>query len=294
MPNPRTWTLPADLEAAVSATLREWSEEGKVERLWARDATLWTGADEASWLGWLGIADAQAGRVGELRRIAEDVTAGGLHARPAARDGRLEPLPRGPAHDLRRAPRLAGALRPGLDGPGPGPGGRGAGRSRADAVRRVLQVGHDPRAEHLQAVLLRAGEAGHRPRPGGRSVHRDHGSRLEARAGRPGGRLPSRVLRAAVDRRALLGPVRLRHGSGGPHGPRRRAAARRGPGDGARLRGPAARRGESRRRAGRRPGRARAAGGATRSRWSRPRGSTISAPGSNSSWPSRPGRGARA
>ena len=78
MPNPRTWTLPADLEAAVSATLREWSEEGKVERLWARDATLWTGADEASWLGWLGIADAQAGRVGELRRIAEDVRQAGF------------------------------------------------------------------------------------------------------------------------------------------------------------------------------------------------------------------------
>ena len=78
MPNPRTWTLPSDLEAAVSATLREWSEQGKVERLWARDATLWTGADEASWLGWLGIADEQAGRVGELRRIAEDVRQAGF------------------------------------------------------------------------------------------------------------------------------------------------------------------------------------------------------------------------
>jgi transaldolase/glucose-6-phosphate isomerase len=78
MPNPRTWTLPADLEAAVSATLREWSEQGKVERLWAGDATLWTGADEASWLGWLGIVDEQVGRVGELRRIAEDARQAGF------------------------------------------------------------------------------------------------------------------------------------------------------------------------------------------------------------------------
>jgi glucose-6-phosphate isomerase len=73
MPNPRTWTLPADLDAAVSATLREWTEQGKAERLWARDAALWTGADEASWLGWLGIVDEQLGRVSELRRIAEEV-----------------------------------------------------------------------------------------------------------------------------------------------------------------------------------------------------------------------------
>jgi len=34
-----------------------------VERIWARDATLWTGADEAKWLGWLD----------EPWRIAEDV-----------------------------------------------------------------------------------------------------------------------------------------------------------------------------------------------------------------------------
>ena len=32
--------------------LRIDSEE-LVERLWARDATLWTGQDEAQWLGWL-------------------------------------------------------------------------------------------------------------------------------------------------------------------------------------------------------------------------------------------------
>jgi transaldolase/glucose-6-phosphate isomerase len=81
MPNPRTWTLPADLEAAVSAALREWTTERKVERLWTRDARLWTGGAEADWLGWLGIADEQLGRIGELQRLAEDVRqAGFTHA----------------------------------------------------------------------------------------------------------------------------------------------------------------------------------------------------------------------
>ena len=78
MPNLRTRTLPAELEAAVSATLREWTERGRIERLWARDATLWTGADEASWLGWLEVVDEQLGRIGELLRVAEDVRQAGF------------------------------------------------------------------------------------------------------------------------------------------------------------------------------------------------------------------------
>ena len=81
MPNPRTWTLPPDLDTAVSAALREWTKERKVERLWARDANLWTGGSEASWLGWLEIVDEQLRRVDELRRVAEDVRqAGFTHA----------------------------------------------------------------------------------------------------------------------------------------------------------------------------------------------------------------------
>jgi transaldolase/glucose-6-phosphate isomerase len=78
MLNPQTWALPPDLVAAVSATLGEWTERGRVERIWARDATVWTGADEAAWLGWLGIADEQLARVGELRQVAEDVRQAGF------------------------------------------------------------------------------------------------------------------------------------------------------------------------------------------------------------------------
>src|SRR5437773_2328847 len=69
----QTRTLPADLEKQVRRTLEEWTAAGKVRRLWARDATLWTGADEADWLGWLGIVEDQLGRIDHLRRVAEDV-----------------------------------------------------------------------------------------------------------------------------------------------------------------------------------------------------------------------------
>jgi transaldolase/glucose-6-phosphate isomerase len=74
----QTSTLPADVGAAVKASLEEWASTGKVRRLWARDSKLWTGSDEASWLGWLGITDDQLAHIDHLHRIADDVKAEGF------------------------------------------------------------------------------------------------------------------------------------------------------------------------------------------------------------------------
>ena len=49
-----------------------------VERIWARDATLWTGGDEAKWLGWLDEPMRMRGRIDDLLRFVEDVTAPGV------------------------------------------------------------------------------------------------------------------------------------------------------------------------------------------------------------------------
>jgi transaldolase/glucose-6-phosphate isomerase len=62
----------------VQASLEDWRLNGKVRRLWARDATLWTGSDEASWLGWLGITDDQLAHLEHLRDIAKDVQEAGF------------------------------------------------------------------------------------------------------------------------------------------------------------------------------------------------------------------------
>jgi transaldolase / glucose-6-phosphate isomerase len=43
-----------------------------VERLWSRDATLWTGRDEARWLGWLDEPGRMLERAGELERFAQE------------------------------------------------------------------------------------------------------------------------------------------------------------------------------------------------------------------------------
>ena len=49
-----------------------------VERIWARDATLWTGRDEAKWLGWLDEPMRMRSRLGDLLRFAEELAAPGV------------------------------------------------------------------------------------------------------------------------------------------------------------------------------------------------------------------------
>jgi transaldolase / glucose-6-phosphate isomerase len=73
--NNLTYKLPDTLAQAVKATLEDWKANNKVQRLWARDATLWTGTDEGNWLGWLGITDDQISHQPRFKKIAED-TAG--------------------------------------------------------------------------------------------------------------------------------------------------------------------------------------------------------------------------
>ena len=45
-----------------------------VERIWARDATLWTGRDENRWLGWLDEPERMRERGGELERFAAETS----------------------------------------------------------------------------------------------------------------------------------------------------------------------------------------------------------------------------
>ena len=49
-----------------------------VDRIWERDPTVWTGADEAKWLGWLDEPRRMRERVGELKAFVEGVKADGL------------------------------------------------------------------------------------------------------------------------------------------------------------------------------------------------------------------------
>src|SRR5437868_6726949 len=71
--NKQTYTLPQSLAASLRTAIDDWRANGKVRRLWQHDASLWTGTDEANWLGWLGITEDQLQNAKVLRGVAEDV-----------------------------------------------------------------------------------------------------------------------------------------------------------------------------------------------------------------------------
>lgn len=75
--NRLTYSLPAPLKAEVEKTLEDWRANGKVSRLWKRDATLWTGNDEANWMGWLEVTDRIA-HLQDLVDVAADVKRAGF------------------------------------------------------------------------------------------------------------------------------------------------------------------------------------------------------------------------
>jgi transaldolase/glucose-6-phosphate isomerase len=73
-----TSSLPATLAASVTAANSEWQSGGKIKRLWQRDASLWTGSDEANWLGWLDIVEEQTAQHNQLAAVAKDVRSTGF------------------------------------------------------------------------------------------------------------------------------------------------------------------------------------------------------------------------
>ena len=70
--------LPSPLEATVQIHAKDWAAAGKVQRLWNRDASVWTGADESKWLGWLDIVERQQADEAVFAAIAADVKQAGF------------------------------------------------------------------------------------------------------------------------------------------------------------------------------------------------------------------------
>lgn len=71
-------SLPESLAAAVKTTISDWQSGAKMQRLWSRDASLWSGGDEAGWLGWLDIVDEQIAHPIELRNLGKEVWSAGF------------------------------------------------------------------------------------------------------------------------------------------------------------------------------------------------------------------------
>ena len=71
--NRQTYRLPAPLAEMVNSTLAEWRAKENMRRLWARDASLWTGADEGHWLEWMGVTEDQSAHSQRFLSLAQEV-----------------------------------------------------------------------------------------------------------------------------------------------------------------------------------------------------------------------------
>ena len=65
------------LQAPFAAAVGTWRAADGTARLWRRDKSLFSNADEDRWLGWLDIVDRQLADVAHLRRAADDARTGG-------------------------------------------------------------------------------------------------------------------------------------------------------------------------------------------------------------------------
>ena len=76
--NQATYSLPPKIEDAVRTRIAEWNSEEKVRRIWEKDATVWTGADESKWLDWLTIAEEEIENTGKYKDLHTDIEQSGF------------------------------------------------------------------------------------------------------------------------------------------------------------------------------------------------------------------------
>jgi glucose-6-phosphate isomerase len=62
-----------NLKSELNRQLDDWQAGDKTARLWAGDASLWSGQDEANWLGWLSVVERSLTQVDELQAFAEEI-----------------------------------------------------------------------------------------------------------------------------------------------------------------------------------------------------------------------------
>ncbi|WP_298955201.1 bifunctional transaldolase/phosoglucose isomerase [uncultured Methylobacterium sp.] len=63
------------LAEAHGKAVELWRKDGLARRLWQRDPTVWSDADEAKWLGWLTIVGDEAAKAADYAAFAEEVRA---------------------------------------------------------------------------------------------------------------------------------------------------------------------------------------------------------------------------
>ena len=189
-----------------------------MRRLWAGDARLWTGSDEAKWLGWLSIAEEQRKRIGSLSSLAEDIRQQGFSHIVLLGMGGSSLGPEVFAETFGRQdghPKLLV-----LDSTDPAQ--IRTIESKIDPARTLFIVssksGSTLEPNILKQYFFECVKAGSRRRSGRVTVHRHHRSGIEAAEDRRTRSVPPHRVWHSEHRRAVFGAVGFRPGAGGGDG----------------------------------------------------------------------------
>lgn len=76
--NSISYSLPSQIEDDVREHILEWNAANKIRRIWEADATIWTGDDEAKWLGWLNLVSEGIGDTSKYHDLRSDIEEAGF------------------------------------------------------------------------------------------------------------------------------------------------------------------------------------------------------------------------
>ncbi len=76
--NGQTIALPPQLADKLTLAQQAWRLAENTRRLWSKDASLWTGRDEADWLGWLDIVGDELQDAAPLRDFGQELRESGF------------------------------------------------------------------------------------------------------------------------------------------------------------------------------------------------------------------------
>ena len=232
----QTYKLPPECEKMVTSSLESWRHDGTVRRLWAGDASLWTGSDEAKWLGWLNITEEQRKRLGTLASLAEDVRKQNFSHIVLLGMGGSSLGPEVLAETFKRQEGHPELLV--LDSTDPAQ--IRTAESKIDPAKTLFIVssksGSTLEPNILKQYFFECAKGAVGADQSGIAVHRRHRSRVTAAEDRRTRSLPPHCVWYSEHRRAVFGPVGFRAGPGRSDGARCRRVARRHGNDGALLR----------------------------------------------------------
>lgn len=68
------YSLSESIASKVEEEVKEWAEAGKVNKLWNKEASVWTSRDEANWLDWLHISEEQVKDLEKFESLKEEIS----------------------------------------------------------------------------------------------------------------------------------------------------------------------------------------------------------------------------